>query len=143
MSNNHKRTTRDKRIMHRATSTLQFRGRPSYLIISHQYSLDFDAPYPSVCHHEQGQSPGHLIYMLSFSRYSSKLSSKLSLPTPLPFHLPNGKSQQPVGLVQFTPTIPLSSFFPTLKARSRLLVYSAHTIRTRYRWPLKQPLLLF
>jgi hypothetical protein len=70
-------------------------------------------------------SPGHLMNIVFSSRYSSRLSINDSLPIPLPFHPPNGRSQHPVGLVQFTPTRPLSSFLPTLKARSMSFVYKA------------------
>lgn len=69
-------------------------------------------------------SLAHRIYTLFNSIYSARLSSRLSLPSPLLFQPPKGKSQHPVGLVQLTPTMPLSSFLLTRMARSRSLVYS-------------------
>jgi hypothetical protein len=68
-------------------------------------------------------SLAHRMYTLLTSIYSARLSSKLSLPSPLLFQPPKGKSQHPVGLVQFTPIMPLSSFVLTRRARSRSLVY--------------------
>ena len=63
------------------------------------------------------QSLAHRIYTLLTSIYSARLSSKLSLPSPLHFHPPKGKSQHPVRLVQFTPTMPFFSFLLTRIAR--------------------------